>query len=91
MTSFTALLCDRIALYYPVFVLQGVDREQHSKPIINSPYKPEVVCPSARPPSTRPPSTRPTTSKNVAIDNRGATSYLLLLSTYIYLAAFAEL
>lgn len=86
MTSFTALLRDRIALYYPVFVLQGVDREQHSKPIINSPYKPEVVCPSARPPSTR-----PTTSKNVAIDNRGATSYLLLLSTYIYLEAFAEL
>lgn len=66
--------------------IQGVDREQHSKPIINSPYKPEVVCPSARPPSTR-----PTTSKNVAIDNRGATSYLLLLSTYIYLVAFAEL
>lgn len=62
--------------------IPGVDRKQQPKPMINIPYKQELVCPSTT-------TLIPTTSQKVTMNNRSATSSPLVLSAIICLAAIA--
>lgn len=74
---------------YPILILQGVDGQQSPKPVINKPYFPEDVCPTPTPGDKTDGYTTASPTQNDAIDNRAAKSYLLVLSIFIYLAAFA--